>query len=536
MDPALKFEQTIIARNKYLFETAERENSPIQRFYGDQVVFVTGGTGFIGKLLIEKLFRTCAIKKMLIMIRPKKDSSPQQRLHKLFEDPVFDELRKIKPNFVDKIVAVEGDISDIRFGMDITVWDSMIEEVNIIFHMAAVVRFDAQLKTTILSNVRGTREAVRLGKACKKLRSFVYVSTAYTHATRSRIGTKISEEFQKCPASPDILIQLVETLNDQKLKLLTPSLIEDWPNTYSFSKAVAEEVIRTMADDLPVCIVKPAIVIPCYREPAPGWIDMNCVYGPSGLIIGVGLGILHVFFADVNVKVNIVPADIVTNAVVTAGWESARRHAAGDTETRIYTVSNIRNPVKWGTIGTFIRGDAKKLMSPLVTYCPWGVETKKKFMFTIYSWLFHFIPAYIMDGMCFLIGKPRRFVKLYEKVYKMTTVFSYFNCNEWHFSDDNLRNLYTEMTEDDKEIFNFDLKDVDWIEQMNIWIIGLRKYIVKDGLAGTEYALKKYFWLKLVHVVISAIYVYSLWKVLTLIFYLLSLCFQLFGYLSVLQI
>ncbi|CAG4949408.1 unnamed protein product [Parnassius apollo] len=348
MDPAFKFEQTVIARNKYLLETAERENSPIQRFYRDRVVFVTGGTGFIGKLLIEKLFRTCAIKKMLIMIRSKKDSSHHQRLKKIFEDPVFDELRKIKPNFEDKIVAVEGDISDIRFGIDVKVWDTIIEEVDIIFHMAAVVRFDGQLKTTILSNVGGTKEALRLGKACKKLRSLVYVSTAYSHATRSRIGTKISEEFEKCPASPDILIQLVETLNDEKLKLLTPSLIEDWPNTYYFSKAAAEEVIRTMADDLPVSIVKPAIVTSCHREPAPGWIDMNYAYGPSGLLIAAGLGLLHVFYADVNVKVNIVPADMVTNAVVAAGWQSARRHAAGDKETRIYTVSNIRNPVKWG--------------------------------------------------------------------------------------------------------------------------------------------------------------------------------------------
>ncbi|XP_013175716.1 PREDICTED: fatty acyl-CoA reductase 1-like [Papilio xuthus] len=525
MDPALAFEQSIISRNQFLFETVHRDNSAIQRFYGGRVIFITGGSGFMGKLLIEKLFRTCEIKKMYVMVRPKKESMPCQRIVKIFEDPVFDGLKKMQPNFVDKIEAIEGDIAETRLGINDNNWNRLIEEVNVIFHMAAVVRFDAPLKSTVLSNVRGTREAIRLGKCCKLLRSFVYVSTAYSHATRSRIGTEISEDFHESPASPDALIQLVETLDEDKLNEATPVLIKDWPNTYSFSKAVAEEMIRITAGDLPICVVKPAIVIPTNREPVPGWIDTNCVFGPSGLLIGMGLGLLHVFFADVNIRVNIVPGDIATNAVIATGWQTARRHAAGDKETKVYAVSNVRNPVQWGTIGSYFRGDAKKFMSPLVTYYPWGVETKSKFMFFIYSWLFHFIPAYIIDAICMLIGKPRRFVKLYEKVYKMTKVFSYFNCNEWKFSDDNLRQLYVSMANDDKEIFNIDLTDIDWFDQMNIWIIGLRKYIVKDGLTGTGYALKKYYLLRFIHYIISGLCLYSLWKASCCVFYFLSSIF-----------
>ncbi|KPI96404.1 Putative fatty acyl-CoA reductase CG5065 [Papilio xuthus] len=463
MDPALAFEQSIISRNQFLFETVHRDNSAIQRFYGGRVIFITGGSGFMGKLLIEKLFRTCEIKKMYVMVRPKKESMPCQRIVKIFEDPVFDGLKKMQPNFVDKIEAIEGDIAETRL--------------------------------------------------------------AYSHATRSRIGTEISEDFHESPASPDALIQLVETLDEDKLNEATPVLIKDWPNTYSFSKAVAEEMIRITAGDLPICVVKPAIVIPTNREPVPGWIDTNCVFGPSGLLIGMGLGLLHVFFADVNIRVNIVPGDIATNAVIATGWQTARRHAAGDKETKVYAVSNVRNPVQWGTIGSYFRGDAKKFMSPLVTYYPWGVETKSKFMFFIYSWLFHFIPAYIIDAICMLIGKPRRFVKLYEKVYKMTKVFSYFNCNEWKFSDDNLRQLYVSMANDDKEIFNIDLTDIDWFDQMNIWIIGLRKYIVKDGLTGTGYALKKYYVLRFIHYIISGLCLYSLWKASCCVFYFLSSIF-----------
>lgn len=104
----------------------------------------------------------------------------------------------------------------------------------------------------------------------------------------------------------------------------------------------------------------------------------------------------------------------------------------------------------------------------------------------------------------------------------MTTVFSYFNCNEWTFNDDNLRDLHLEMTDDDKEIFNVDLTDINWLDQMNIWIIGLRKYIVKDGLTGTNYALKKYFWLRLGHYILTALFLYSLWEASTWLFSLFS--------------
>jgi hypothetical protein len=36
-------------------------------------------------------------------------------------------------------------------------------------------------------------------------------------------------------------------------------LLAEWPNTYTYTKAVAENVIKKQADDLPVGIFRPAI-------------------------------------------------------------------------------------------------------------------------------------------------------------------------------------------------------------------------------------------------------------------------------------
>jgi len=63
--------------------------SPIQEFFRDAVVFLTGGTGFMGKVLVEKLLRTCPhIKHIYLLIRSKKGKNVDQRLEDIFEDRV----------------------------------------------------------------------------------------------------------------------------------------------------------------------------------------------------------------------------------------------------------------------------------------------------------------------------------------------------------------------------------------------------------------------------------------------------------------
>jgi len=63
--------------------------TPIQEFFRDAVIFLTGGTGFMGKVLLEKLLRTCPhIKHIYLLIRYKKGKNVEQRLEDIFEDRV----------------------------------------------------------------------------------------------------------------------------------------------------------------------------------------------------------------------------------------------------------------------------------------------------------------------------------------------------------------------------------------------------------------------------------------------------------------
>lgn len=61
----------------------------VSAIYNDKIILLTGGTGFVGKVLIEKLLRTCTgVKKIYLLIRTKKGKDPQDRLKDVFSNPV----------------------------------------------------------------------------------------------------------------------------------------------------------------------------------------------------------------------------------------------------------------------------------------------------------------------------------------------------------------------------------------------------------------------------------------------------------------
>ena len=56
-----------------------------------RAILITGGTGFMGKVLIEKILRTCSdVDTIYVLIRAKKGKEPRQRVEELFASPVSD--------------------------------------------------------------------------------------------------------------------------------------------------------------------------------------------------------------------------------------------------------------------------------------------------------------------------------------------------------------------------------------------------------------------------------------------------------------
>lgn len=61
----------------------------VSEFYHGKTVFITGGTGFMGKVLLEKLLRACpGLARVYLLIRPKKGQDARERLQQLLCSPV----------------------------------------------------------------------------------------------------------------------------------------------------------------------------------------------------------------------------------------------------------------------------------------------------------------------------------------------------------------------------------------------------------------------------------------------------------------
>lgn len=51
------------------------------------------------------------------------------------------------------------------------------------------------------------------------------------------------------------------------------SNLHGWPNVYSFTKAMGEQILMNMKGDIPLIIARPTVIISTYSEPFPGWIE-----------------------------------------------------------------------------------------------------------------------------------------------------------------------------------------------------------------------------------------------------------------------
>lgn len=66
------------------------DRSSIKSFYRNACILVTGGTGFVGKVLLEKLLRTCDnLQCIYVLLRSKRGLTSEERYHELIQNPVF---------------------------------------------------------------------------------------------------------------------------------------------------------------------------------------------------------------------------------------------------------------------------------------------------------------------------------------------------------------------------------------------------------------------------------------------------------------
>lgn len=231
---------------------------------------------------------------------------------------IFDKLLSTtSPDIFKKLVAVSGDVGEDSLGLSAADRKLLVDKINVVIHSAATLDFQEPLRPTVTVNLLGTRQVMTLCSQMRGLRSMVHVSSAYV----SSFLRDVQEKLYPAPENAEKVIDLVQTLSDDALDALTPGLLKDHPNTYTFTKHLAEHEVHKYADRFPCSIVRPSMIVGSWKEPHPGWtISKN---GPQGFLMGAAKGVVRRLPMDVDLICDYIPVDVVVNQILVVGATAA---------------------------------------------------------------------------------------------------------------------------------------------------------------------------------------------------------------------
>lgn len=204
-------------------------------------VLITGGTGFIGRRLVKKLLKRRGTEVYLLT---RKSSFPK------VERLVTDMLEEI-PDAHARVHIVAGDITNQALVENNAEAGALQKKVQEIFHLAAHYELGTTKEQALRSNVNGTLHVLDFARACKKLKCIHYVST-------------------------------MAVAGDYRGTWYEDMLLEgqQFDNNYAYTKFLAEVEVRTAAEDLPIAIYRPGIVV---GDSQTG--EMDKIDGPYYLLV-----------------------------------------------------------------------------------------------------------------------------------------------------------------------------------------------------------------------------------------------------------
>jgi len=130
------------------------------------------------------------------------------------------------------VVAVQGDVTQLRLGLTDPLYTQLTSSISEIIHCAADTRFGISLGQSRAVNTEGTRNLLNLARECRQLQKFVYISTVY-------VAGRSAGVFCEGP------------VQDQRR----------FSNPYQQSKSEAEELVLQTMSEIPAMICRLSSII-----------------------------------------------------------------------------------------------------------------------------------------------------------------------------------------------------------------------------------------------------------------------------------
>jgi thioester reductase-like protein/phosphoserine phosphatase len=518
-------------------QTAERL-SVVESLAGKQILLI-GVTGFIGKVWLAHLLEDLPdMGKIYLLVRPQKSTSAAHRFEKIVnESPLFDRLYEHHgedfTRFIsDRVQVVEGDASRPGLGLDPELLAQLQAKLDLVVNSAGLTDFNPDLRDALNSNVGGVQNVLEFVRQSDHA-GLLHLSTCYVagarngrvseephpnytpvglpdfdaereiHSLRNLIedavrrseSTQVSDELRrqalsKREAAKTLAGQALENqVRKNRIRWLRNYLIQagtrranelGWPNTYTFTKSLAESLIHKHGAGLPVAIVRPSIVETSISTPFQGWNEGINTSASLSYLLGTYFRQLP---SNARKRLDIIPVDTVCRGMtLIAAAIMQRRH-----EPVYHLATSVSNPCDMARSieltclahRKFYRGqnDIEQRFRSKFDTIPVSKERYNRFSAPAQKALIQSLQK-LTAPFPFLQPPLVRTERGLERVEKLIVLFEPFILhNEHDFEAEHIEWLNTSLPSEERSVFGYDTRSLDWYEYwINIHIPALRKW------------------------------------------------------------
>ncbi len=481
-------------------------------------ILITGTTGFVGKVVLEKLMRERPdIGSIVLLIRGnRKHRDARTRFYQeIATSSIFHRLRQHdEAGFVRfceaKLQFVTGEITEPRLGLGGDEFTALGRALDLIVNCAASVNFREALDQAISINTNSLLDIIELSRLAGRC-PVIQVSTCYVHGYhRGRIGESNHPPSGQWIARSRaghfevevVLEDLRRKIERVRLEHTDPQSREQamidlgvseshrygWNDTYTFTKWMGEQILLKGLQGQSLTIVRPSIVESTLHEPVPGWIEGVKV--ADAVILAYAREKVTLFPGKPQAVIDIVPVDLVANAIILAAAELFSRAPAQ----RIYQVSSSTcNPLKLQQVVDYVQEEAREnhAQHDRLFY-----RRPQRRFYMVPRWLFHLTMVTGYLGMkawarllVWLGGDASRLLALsnLETTLKLSLVFSFYTAPDYVFSNDNLRALAARTAAETAARYPVLADTFEWRHYLRkIHVPGLNQYALKPRRRGME--------------------------------------------------
>lgn len=487
-----------------------RESSSTLRALKGKNILITGTTGFLGKVVLEKLLRSVPdLGDIYLLMRGNRHypDAHSRFLGEIASSSIFDTLRETRSEWFqavceNRIHCITGEVTQPRFGLTRSAFLTLASEVDAIVNSAASVNFREELDRALEINTHSLNNIIELAEAAGNV-PVVQVSTCYVNGFNQ--GAMREENVTPArldlPAHQQGYFEVYSTLAELEEKVeqcrskyegreLKKQLVDlgireahaaGWNDTYTFTKWLGEQLLLKRLRDYPLTILRPSIIESTLREPTPGWIEGVKV--ADAVLMAYARGKVSFFPGKRQAVIDVIPADLVANSIILSLAEQFMEPRSG----RIYQCcSGGRNPLTMGKFIDLLMSEAKQNHQ---TYQKLFTQAPRRNFVAVDKRLFTLVAACARLGVIAfnqLLGRLglRRKVRArrnLDTAIELSTLFSFYAQPKFVFHSNKLLSLSKSMGAVDQELFPVDAAAIDWENYIcKVHMAGLNRYALTD--------------------------------------------------------